>query len=243
MLFSQDTILADAIFAAPSLVPVIDRLGVSLGFGDLPIWEVCQLHDINVDYFLAIINTFVHDDYMPEDVSDTFDTSTLLNYLLKTNVYYTNVQLPNIERHYRLLMERSGSENNLGQLYQFFCEVRDELTQCNQADEMHWFPLIREKAEDTLYTAEVINAEGNYINMLPNNLGEAFSSRVAVEDKLSDLASLFIRHIKGEYDTNLGMAVISAIFSLRKDICQNNRIRNRILLPKVCKLFSINTGM
>lgn len=242
MLFTQDTKLSDAIFSAPSIVPVIDRLGISLGFGDLSIWEVCKNNNLPVPFFLAIINTFVHEDYMPEDMTETFSMPALLDYLLKTNEYYSHIQLPNIERHFQLLLQRSGSDNNLNQLYIFFCEVRDELEECNRLDAEHYFPLIRQKAEDTLYTEETVSVEGDYMDLLPDNLGEVFTNRIAVEDKLTDLASIFIRHIKGNYDTNLAMAVISAVFALRKDISQNNRIRNRMLMPAVCRLFSINTS-
>ena len=52
-----------------------------------------------------------------------------------------------------------------------------------------------------------------------------------IEDKLSDLKNMFIMHLSGQYDLNLCYGVIVAIITLEKDIRQNNRIRNRILLP------------
>ncbi len=42
---------------------------------------------------------------------------------------------------------------------------------------------------------------------------------------------MFIMHLSGQYDLNLCYGVIVAIITLEKDIRQNNRIRNRILLP------------
>ena len=42
---------------------------------------------------------------------------------------------------------------------------------------------------------------------------------------------MLVVHMKGDYDHNLGYAVLVAVFSLKKDIKQNNRIRNRILRP------------
>ena len=53
----------------------------------------------------------------------------------------------------------------------------------------------------------------------------------SLEGKLDDLKSLFVIHLKGEYDLNLCHGVIFAIYSLEKDIKQHNRIRNRILRP------------
>ena len=42
---------------------------------------------------------------------------------------------------------------------------------------------------------------------------------------------MFILHLTGNYDLNLCYGVINAIILLEKDIRQNDRIRNRILLP------------
>ena len=51
----------------------------------------------------------------------------------------------------------------------------------------------------------------------------------SIEDKINDLLSMFVIHLKGDYDHNLALAVLMAVVSLKKDITQNNRIRNRIL--------------
>ena len=58
-----------------------------------------------------------------------------------------------------------------------------------------------------------------------------------MEEKIDDLLSFFVMHLKGEYEPNLCVAVVTAIFALRKDIRQNNRIRSRILLPQAERLF------
>ena len=62
-------------------------------------------------------------------------------------------------------------------------------------------------------------------------ISEADDLSDPIEEKIDDLINMLIVHLKGDYDHNLGMAVIVAIFSLKKDIKQNNRIRNRILRP------------
>ena len=42
---------------------------------------------------------------------------------------------------------------------------------------------------------------------------------------------MFVVHLKGDYNSNLCQAVLTALLSIKKDITQNNRIRNRILRP------------
>ena len=60
----------------------------------------------------------------------------------------------------------------------------------------------------------------------------------SVEDKIDDLIHMFVMHLKGDYDHNLCLAVIISLFNLKKDITQNNRIRNRILRPLAAALKS-----
>ncbi len=51
----------------------------------------------------------------------------------------------------------------------------------------------------------------------------------AVEDKLSDLISMFVIHLSGNYDVNLCQAVLFAIICLKMDISLYNRICSSIV--------------
>lgn len=240
-MLTKDTKISEAIFRDASLIPVIYRFGIKLGVGDDTIEEICLKHDMDVNFFLAIVNTYINADYMPEDVEDIFKTSVLLHYLETTDAYYLNTQIPNIERHFKLLLQYSPQGNNLDLIFKFFLEMKAQIEECRDADANKWFPMINRKIEDTIYVADRVEIEGDYIDLLPDDLGKAFSRRTEIEEKINDLASIFVVHLKGDYDANLCMAVVNAIFLLRKDVCQNNRIRNRILLPAVLRLFGINS--
>lgn len=64
-------------------------------------------------------------------------------------------------------------------------------------------------------------------------IGSVFEENESMEEKLRDIKNLIIIHLNGEYDQNLCYAVLVSICNLEKDIHQNNRIRNRILMPLV----------
>lgn len=238
MLLTKESRLSEGIFLDSSLIPVIYRFGIALGVGDKTVEEICEQKKLSTGFFLAIINTFLNASYIPEDVEDIFETKILLDYLEKTNDYYSRVQLPNIERHFKLLIERSPADNNLENIFTFFMEMKEDLECGIVSDHSDWFPKIRRQIEDTIYVSDSVNVDiENYFSMLPEGLGNAFLDFNNVEEKLNDLASIFVVHLKGEYDRNLCMAVVNSIFHLRKDVNQNNRIRNRILLPAVMRLF------
>lgn len=209
-LYNRESRLSEAIMSHPSLIPVVNRLGIRLGVGDGNIGEVCSECGIDSDFFLSVVNTFLDEEYFPANASGTFSIAKTVDYLRKTNNFYLMVQLPNIDRHFASLIERSGADNNIGLLRKFYQDMRSQLTECLRHD------------EEVLFPALVDGMSGEI---------EFTSGYSEVEEKLHDLLYFFVEHLTGKYDLNLCTAVVTAVFSLEKDICQNNRIRNRILLP------------
>ena len=219
-LINAETKLCDVILHEPSVIPVINRFGIILGVGDKSIRTVCEEKNLDCEFFVTILNTFINEDYFPENRLKSFCATQIVNYLTQTNAYYEQFQIPIIERHFNFLINQSDSENNnLELMKQFFDELKKELLSRIENDKNCWFPSIKVAAE-TLH--------GEYY-------GEKFQPDTeendSLEEKLDDLKSLFVIHLKGEYDLNLCHGVIFAIYSLEKDIKQHNRIRNRILRP------------
>ena len=56
------------------------------------------------------------------------------------------------------------------------------------------------------------------------------------DDLLHDLKSILIKHVSGEYNQNLCHAVIFSISSLEKDLSVHNRLRSKVLRPKLDEL-------
>lgn len=218
-LINQDTKLCDIILQEPSTITVLDRFGISLGVGDSRIGDACQELDIDVNFFTTILNTYINENYFPQTALLAFSTSKIIDYLAKTNEYYEKNVIPNIERHFAFLINKTPSQNsNLVIMRQFFEEVKTELLQRIDDDRTKWFPSI------------ALN-EMKAIGKIPNPVKDAQDFNEPIEEKIDDLINMLIMHLKGDYDHNLGYAVITAIFSLKKDIKQNNRIRSRILMP------------
>ena len=196
------------------MIQVIRRFGFSIGVGEVTIREACEVHGIDVVFFLSVVNTFLNSRYYPEKSASVSNLPLLLDYLGKTDRYYLEVLLPNIDRHFGLLASRipnekdSGGESNLGMLMNFYKEVRQDMTAFIEYDLNRWIPAYRE-------------------NSIPKEDGLHDSS--LIEEKLEDMIRLFVVHLHGPNDTNLCVAVLSALHSLAKDVRQNNRIRTRLL--------------
>ena len=90
--------MADVVHGNYLLMPVINRFGIPLGFGEKTVQAVCRKHKIDIDFFLTIINTFSHEDYFPEKKLQTFNVLMIVDYLQKTHTYYIETQVPLIEK-------------------------------------------------------------------------------------------------------------------------------------------------
>lgn len=225
-LVTPDTKLCEVIVDEPSVVPVINRFDIVLGVGDRTIKSICKEKGIDTSFFITILNAFIHESFFLENVTGAFNAGDVVDYLRKTNNSYLRNQLPNIERHFAALISRSDSNNNLPLLFNFYREVKTEIERRIDSDNQ-WF--------DAIISAEQSNSEVS----VAGNAIQAESD--SIEDKLSDLINMFVIHLRGDYDRNLCHAVLFAAISLEKDICQNNRIRNRVLRPLVDALNSRNS--
>ena len=225
-LVTPDTKLCEVIVDEPSVVPVINRFDIVLGVGDRTIKSICKEKGIDTSFFITILNAFIHESFFLENVTGAFNAGDVVDYLRKTNNSYLRNQLPNIERHFAALISRSDSNNNLPWLFNFYREVKTEIERRIDSDNQ-WF--------DAIISAEQSNSEVS----VAGNAAQAESD--SIEDKLSDLINMFVIHLRGDYDRNLCHAVLFAVISLEKDICQNNRIRNRVLRPLVDALNSRNS--
>lgn len=190
MIYTKDSKVYETIFTDPSVIQILNRFGIRLGVGDMTFAEIGAIHHIDVELLLDVINTYLNADYYPTSRPSGFCIEEVESYLNKTATYYRKVLLPNIDKHFGLLMARRDATHdsgNLGMLRGFYNEVKGEI--------------------------------------------EASSDFTAAEEKINDLLSFFTIHLRGDYDNNLCVAVVTAIFNLKKDMTQNNRIRERILKP------------
>lgn len=211
-LLDKETRLADALMGYPELIPVVGRLGISPGVAEKTVATICREHSVDVNFFLAVANTFIDKDYFPSNAEGKFPLELTAAYLRKTSDFYSSVQLPNIDRHFDSLISRSGTDNNLEMLRGFYHDVRNQLLECLKIEAEELLPALQSGTPD----ARTEEMTGDFAE---------------IEEKLHDLLYFFVAHLHGSYDHNLCNAVITAVFALWRDYIQNNRIRTRILLP------------
>lgn len=216
-LISSSTVLADAVVECPGIVPVINRFGIFLGTGDATVAEVCMAAGVSVDFFLIILNTFVNEEYFPEHTLRSYSGERLVSYVEQVNRQYVEFSFPNIERHFMSLVRASGEGSNIPQIYAFFQDVKRTMLNAHAADMQTWIPVLLSVERGEPVSGDALDVQ------VPDSS--------AVNDSVNDLVAMFVRLLSGPAEPNLTYAVLTSLGNLARDVKQNNRIRDRILVP------------
>jgi regulator of cell morphogenesis and NO signaling len=231
-LLTSNMKLADAIHTNYLLIPVVNRFGIRLGFGENTISAVCNEHNIDVDFFLTILNVFSNESYFPEKKLQTFNVLMIVEYLKKTHKYYRETQIPIIEKHLETLLLKSPKKNkSLPLVKKFFLEYKKELLIHLKQEEMMTFPYIEE-----VYRLYHMSERKSGNSLQKYSMKVYKQEHNEIDEKLTDLKNILIKYISGDFDQSVCSEIIFELFRLEKDIKDHSRIENNILMPMVADM-------
>ncbi len=234
-IFTANTKMADVIHTNYLLLPVINRFGIKLGFGDKSVEQVCTEKNINLSFFLDILNTYNDKDYMPMEKMQNYPVDMIVDYLKETHNYYRNKALPEIEELVkRLVISCEEDCDNLKLIENFYSKYKEELLVHLSNEEEKFFP----------YVLELIKTGNSNLNLKQIKNKYSFSytghnkEHEAVVAKLFDLKNIIIKYLPPNYNQGLGNNLLSALFVLDKDLIDHERLEDVILLPALKELES-----
>ncbi len=218
-LFSSDTRLSDLITAHPSLLALLTRLDISLGFGDRSIADVCEASGVDTDFFLLICNVYTFNNYVPSTAAILgTDMTGLVSYLEKSHRYYVDKRLPHIESHLDAIAQNLGGR--IGQVFiSFFKEYKHEVETHFKHEEHDVFPHIR-----ALMAGE---------RDVTYSIGEFIDTHSDIEGKLDDLLNIVFKYLPPQVDDDNVLDVVYDILRLREDLKKHTFIEEKIMVPLV----------
>ena len=223
--------LADVIHHDHNLVPVINRFGIRLGFGDKTIEEICTEKQVNIGFFITIVNTFHDHQYFPKQHLQSFPASLLVDYLHKTHQYYIEDKMPEIEGLIQKMTRGAASNEDSYLLAQnFFTEYKNELTAHIEREEKRVYPYavqLEEAIVTGVFSASLLEQLDTY------PITEYEAEHENVEEKLFDLKNIIIKYLPAPADDTLSFKILNDLFTLEKDLNEHARIEDMILIPKV----------
>ena len=205
--FSPSMKMADLLEKDASLLGVFARMGLSFGYGDSTVEEVCRAAGIDARSFLVICKVYAQSGWRPgpEDLEGV-DNGVIVTYLSRSHDYYVNVALKDLAADIGRMMFPC-EEAHQKVIWKFFSDFKEELTKHFEYEETKVFPFVDDPA------ARIA-------------LGSYEEDHSGVEETLEDLRNLVMTHLPASADQQEAFKVLSGINSLEADI------RRHILLEE-----------
>ncbi len=231
MLIHENMKMAEVVLHDHTLVPIINRFGIHLGFGDQSIAEVCRRHHLNADFFVTILNAFHDPDYFPQERLRNFPAALLIGYLQKAHRYFLEEKLPEISGLIQEMIRVYPLEQSVSELISgFFSGYASELQKHISREEEKVYPYVLqlEKAlAENRFDARLYGQVREY------PIAEYEAEHENVEEKLLDMKNILIKYLPEPQDDRPGYRVLRELFALEKELNEHARIEDLILVPKV----------
>ena len=221
--------LRDVIANDYRLLQVMSRFGISMGFGDKSILEVCQQCGVDSDTFLAIIN-YVRQgaENKPQKV-DNVNVGSILRFLKKSHSYFLDFIFPSIRFHLLNAIDCSMKNEIAYLILRFYDEYVEEVRTHMESEENGTFVLVQ----------QLIDGEN-----IPLEKSQLLSKHHEdIEKKLKELKNMFIKYYpQAEINERLN-AVIISIYQAEEELAIHCLVEDNIFAPAIRKLKRRNEMM
>lgn len=209
--------MSDLINDNSQLLMVMSRFGISLGFGDQKVDEICTMHDVDCPTFLAVANFISKKNYNAESIS----LQSLIDYLKRAHNYFLDFNLPLIRRKLIEAIDCSGTDEVAMLILKFYDEYVTEVRRHMGYENQKVFT----------YVERLIQGEYNS----KYSISIFASKHVHFEDKLKELKDIIIRYYP-EKSSNLLNAVLFDLINCEQDLNSHCLVEDNIFIPKVEEL-------
>ncbi len=226
-MITENTKMVDLVHRNYSLISVLQRFGIALGFGDKTIREVCREKELDIRFFLEIINSFLDHDYFPREHLISFPLQLIVDYLQQTHQDYLGKRIPEIEA---IISDSQDpcyeKEDHNFLLVKFFREYKNELIVHIRREDEKVFPYTL-RVEQYYLTGQGPDPLTGYSIM------DYLQEHDDIEEKLFDLKNIIIKYLPPPRNPDACYRVIAMLSDLEKDMQDHSRIEEKVLVPKV----------
>ncbi|MCI2144838.1 MAG: hemerythrin domain-containing protein [Bacteroidales bacterium] len=219
-LYSEGMKMADLISSDPSLLIVIARLDIKLGFGDASVADICKRYRLSKNLFLMICDIYSFDGFKPSTDNLTLDDIPhIISYLKTSHKYYTSYFFPRLRDDIHLMI-KACNESDRKIMNKFYDDYDAEVRKHFDYEEKTVFPYI-----------ETLLANGNTGKNY--NIGKFEKNHSNIEEKLNDLKSIVTKYLPETCSSPARYDVLCDIFHIELDLSKHTLIENELLVPLV----------
>ena len=203
-----------------NLLQSLGSFGISLGFGDKTVSQVCEEQHVDTYTFLAVVN-FTINGYRDFDDAARLSMPTLLQYLKASHDYFIGFQLPFIRKE---LVDALDERDNLARLIlKLYDEYARSVTAHMKYEEKNVYPYV----EALLQGKPVADFE---IDMYSKHHGQESS-------RLRELKSIIIKYLPSDgLHNNQLSATLYDIYNNEEWLSLHAQVEDEIFIPAVRRL-------
>ena len=221
-LYSLTDKMSDLICDNYTLLQVMSRFGLPLGFGDLTVEEVCHSRQVDVGTFLSVVNFINKGHSRSYAIIDGISIRSLMAYLKNAHHYFLDFQLPNIRRNLLEAIDCSMDNEVTFLILKFFDGYVQEVRKHMSYEDMYVFTYV-----DNLLNGK--KSEDYDIDMFVRNHDH-------IDEKLTELKNSIVKYYPANKNAYLMNAVLFDIFNCEKDLASHNAVEDYLFVPAVLQL-------
>jgi regulator of cell morphogenesis and NO signaling len=197
-----------------TLILVMGRFGISLGFGDKSVRDVCRIQNVNENTFLEVVNFVSDREYNYKSIS----LPSLIGYLKKAHEYFLDFNLPNIRRKLIESIDCSGTNDIALLIVKFYDEYVTEVRKHMEYENEVVFSYVEQLSQGFLNRSfSISNFAGKHS---------------PISNKLKELKDIIIRYYP-EKNNYLLNSVLLDILLCEQDLTSHCMIEDLLFVPAV----------
>lgn len=221
--YREDDLMSALINDNNALLMVMSRFGLSLGFGDKTVAEVCKAQDVHCPTFLTVANFVSETVHKEGDYPvGSYSLPALLDYLKRAHTYFLEFNLPTIRRKLIEAIDCSGSDEVAMLILKFFDEYVREVRRHMEFEDRSVFTYIEQLLQDTVIDSY--------------DIATFASKHGQVNSKLTELKSIIVKYYPGKENYNQLNAVLFDIYNCEQDLTSHCDVEDYLLVPAVAAL-------
>ncbi len=200
------------------LLQVMGRFGITMGFGEKTIGEVCRQCEVDIDAFLTIMN-YVREaeGYRPRALGTAASVRSLLDYLKNSHKYFLDYQFPTMRRS---LIASIDMHNEIAFLVlKYYDQYVEEVRKHMEHEDESTFSWVE----------RLLNEECK-----PMEAGHLLSKHHdSIERKLGELKKLFLQYYPQTGNNDELNSVIIELYRTEEELKSHCLIEDNVFTPSV----------
>ena len=214
--------MSDIICDNYSLLQVMSRFDLPLGFGDHSVEEVCKTHQVDCTTFLAVANFINKGHSRSHTPTDGISVRSLMNYLKNAHHYFLDFQLPVIRRKLLEAIDCSLDNEITFLILKFFDGYVQEVRKHMSYEDQYVF----------VYVEKLLNGQMSE----EFNIDMFVRHHAHIDEKMTELKNSIIKYYPVNQNAYRMNSVLFDIFNCEKDLALHTDVEDYLFVPAVLQL-------